>query len=315
MPRFASIDNRYATIDIGTNSTKMTAAEVSGGRIEVLSERSEITRLGRGVDATKRFSDDAVDATLRVLRDYVGEAKSLGISHLAACGTSAMRDSLNGDEFRSLAGDILGTSVEIVSGTREAQLTFLGAVSDPSLLRQAHRVLAFDVGGGSTELILGTRVRVERSQSLNIGAVRLTERFLHGDPPTASELTAASEVAEQALAQFESAPVDRIIGIGGTATTVATMIAPRIPTVQGAEIRDRQLDELLAGLSTQTVEERRKTPGLEPARADVIVAGMAIIRNIMTRFGMASFVVSTRGVRYGLLLEMSAERGEIRAAV
>jgi exopolyphosphatase / guanosine-5'-triphosphate,3'-diphosphate pyrophosphatase len=310
MPRFATIDNRYASIDIGTNSTKMTAAEVSGGRIDVLAEHTEITRLGRGVDATKRFSDDAVAATLDAIRRYVAEARSLGISHIAAGGTSAMRESTNGDEFRRTAAEIIGADVEVVSGPREAQLTFLGAMSDASLLQQASRVLAFDVGGGSTELIVGTRSRIERSESLDIGAVRLTERILRSDPPTSDEMATAQAQIDSVLSAFMSTQVDRIIGIGGTATTVAAMLSPRFAAIQGGEVRDRQLADLTARLASEPLEQRRSTPGLDPARADVIVAGMLIVRRIMACFDKASYVVSTRGVRYGMLLEMSEGRKE-----
>jgi len=312
MPRFANLNNRYASIDIGTNSTKMTAAEVSGGRIDVLAEHSEITRLGRGVDATKRFSDSAVDATLDVLRRYAAEARSLGISHLAAGGTSAMREAENGDEFRTRAREIIGHDIEVISGSREAQLTFLGALSDPSLLGRARRVLAFDVGGGSTELIVGTRAAIERSQSLDVGAVRLTERVLCSDPPTASEMSDAQGAVDRMLAQFHSEQVDRIVGIGGTATTVAAMLSPRYVASQGSEVRDTQLADLLNRLASTPVEQRRSTPGLEPARADVIVAGMLIIRRIIACFGKSSYVVSTRGVRHGMLLEMSSGQGLAR---
>jgi exopolyphosphatase/guanosine-5'-triphosphate,3'-diphosphate pyrophosphatase len=301
-------------MDIGTNSTKMTAAEVSRGQIDVLAERGEITRLGRGVDATKRFSDEAVAATLAALEDFAAEARSLGIRHIAAAGTSAMREAVNGEEFRARARAIIGCDIEIVSGAREAQLTFLGAISDPSLLAMSNRILAFDVGGGSTELILGTRDRIECSRSLNIGAVRLTERILLGDPPTAAELAASQEEIDRTLAEFARGKVDRIIGIGGTATTVAAMLSPSSAGLQGSEVVSARLDELFEHLAGMSVAERRGTPGLHAARADVIVAGMQIIKSILKYFGKQSYFVSTRGVRHGLLLEMSTSRAVVEPA-
>jgi exopolyphosphatase/guanosine-5'-triphosphate,3'-diphosphate pyrophosphatase len=298
---------RFAAVDIGTNSVKLTAGESSGGDLRVLFDRTRITRLGKGVDKTRRFADEAVDLTLSALSEFTGEAREAGVTTFRAGGTSAMRDAENGDDFRRRAGDLLGCEIEVISGDREAELSFKAAVSDSSLWAPGGgRLLAFDVGGGSTELIAGRPDHVEAMRSLDIGAVRLTERFLHTDPATPSEMNQAQAAVDEALAQYPQLSVNRVIGIGGTATTIAKIQGCDEAALQGLQISAQDIDRIFHDLSSKPVEERRKTPGLDPARADVIPAGLLIVRRILARFDASGFALSLRGVRYGLLLEMAA---------
>ncbi len=300
---------RFAAIDIGTNSTKMTVADVSRGAVTSVAERSEITRLGKGVDATHRLSDESMRATLDAINRFVAEARELGATKIRAGGTSAMRDADNGKEFVLEASQIIGSEVEVISGDREAQLSFAGATSDGRVVGNSSDggLLAFDVGGGSTELIIGKPGRMERFRSLNIGAVRTTERVIASDPPSPAETEAAIALIRQDMAAFEAGNVARIIGIGGTATTAATMLYPDANDVQACVVTSEHLDDLLAKLSAMTLDERRTVPGLDPKRADVIIAGILIIREILRRFDKSEFMLSLRGVRFGLLLEMAAD--------
>ena len=311
---------RYAAIDIGTNSVKITTADIgANGEFSIVAERSKVTRLGKSVDKTRRFEDAAVEATLQAIREFADEARQLGAERIVAGGTSAMRDAENGDEFRRRASVITGGEVEVITGDREAELTFLGAMSDARVAGQGTgNVLAFDVGGGSTELIAGQSAppKIVKSRSLDIGAVRLTERFFRTDSPSREELTQARASVNELLQQFELPnAITRIVGIGGTAVNAASMLrAERNPNVDQTEAPDLQgeiisasnIDHLIDSLAILTLDERKSIPGLDPSRTDVIVAGLLIISQILHHFRQASLTLSTRGVRHGMLLELES---------
>ncbi len=311
---------RYSAIDIGTNSVKITTADVgANGEFAIVAESSKVTRLGRGVDKTRRFDEAAAEATLQAIREFSEAARQSGAERIVAGGTSAMRDAENGDEFRRRAAEITGGGIELITGDREAELTFLGAMSDVRVAGQGGgEILAFDVGGGSTELIAGESAppKILKSQSLDIGAVRLTERFFTTDSPSREELTHARAAVGEFLDQFElPAAIPRIVGIGGTAVNAAAMLrAERTPDSQPSDAPDLQgeivsaanIDHLIDSLAILTLDERKFTPGLDPSRADVIVAGLLIISQILHHFRQPSFTLSTRGVRHGLLLELSS---------
>lgn len=311
---------RLAAIDIGTNSTKMTVADVDErGRVSVVSEDADVTRLGEGVDAAKRLNDAAMSRTLEAVERFARAARAQGATDVIAAGTSALRDAANGAEFIVQAKQRAGVDIQIITGDREAQLAFAAVHSDPSLnLLSDASLLIFDIGGGSTELTLGDANGVGRHKSLDIGAVRLTERFLHTDPPTDAEIAQAAHYADEALATFPAPDTIPIVaGLGGTAINIAS-VTIEIGNIDEGALRDNIHGDTLTAADVQAalklfrlrpLDERRHIPGLEPKRADVIIAGALILDRLLAYFHADKCIVSVRGLRYGLLAERAKELG------
>jgi len=309
-------------VDIGTNSVKMTIARRGAdGRPEVLADRTEITRLGKKVDADGRLLDEAVERTLAALKNFAEEATSFDTGRIAAVGTSALRDAANGPEFVTRAEEILGGKVEIIAGEREAELIYQAASRDPDLPlpKDAETLLAtMDIGGGSTEVVLGRGGKVLFRDSLQLGAVRVTERALPSDPPTEPEITAATQLVDEILTKVPlpepSGQATIVVGSGGTAANLASMERcaglpegsprPSLEELHAAKVTLAQIDARIRDLAARLLAERRITPGLEPDRADVIIAGAIIQAQALRRLGAQEVIVSLRGLRYGLLYEM-----------
>ncbi len=299
-----------AVVDIGTNSTRLLLAEVQDGRVgEILERRTEITRLGAGVDADGRLSDEAMQRVYSVLDDYGKLIERHGTDKAVAVLTSAVRDAANGQEFADAVRDRWGLEPHVLSGDEEARLTFLGATSerDPS---DQEPVLVIDIGGGSTEYVIGTGGEMEFHVSNQAGVVRQTERHLHTDPPTTEECEALARDARSILADGVPEKWRRAVGhaiaVAGTATSMASIAQELVPydpdKVEGyvmsvsecREIRDR-----LAGL---TLEERRSVRGLHPDRAPTIVAGTIILLETLALFGLEEFEVSEHDILRGAAL-------------
>lgn len=306
---------RLAAIDIGTNSTKMTVADVSeSGVLTVVSEVSEVTRLGEGVDASHRLNEAAMERTLEAVTRYAAEARSLGAGEVLGAGTSALRDAANGLNFLEQARLRAGVEIQIISGDREAQLAYAAVRSDASLGIPADaNLLVFDIGGGSTELILGDQTGTGRHDSLDVGAVRLTERFLPSDPPTAEEMDEAVAFVRSALLTFElPETLLYIAGIGGTALNIGAvmsgLLSPDPDAVHAMTVTHSAVIEARVRFASVPIIERRKIPGLEPKRADIIVAGVLILDCLLTYFSADSFLLSARGLRYGLLADYASRQ-------
>lgn len=301
---------RLAAIDIGTNSTKMTVADVSdAGLLSVVSEESDVTRLGEGVDQARRLGDAPMARTLAAIVRFAEAARAVGAEVVLGAGTSALRDAVNGLEFIVAVKAQSGVDVQIISGDREANLAYAAVRSDASLGIPADALLlVFDIGGGSTELILGDAGGVGRYKSLDIGAVRLTERLLHSDPSPPAELSAARQLASDALREFAlpTGPL-RVAGIGGTALNIAAVTAAQVKpdpdAVHGLSVFHADVSSALARFASLPLADRRAIPGLEPKRADVIVAGALILDTLLTYFAADTFLLSARGLRYGLLAD------------
>ncbi len=301
---------RLAAIDIGTNSTKMTVADAAeDGTLSVVSEDSDVTRLGEGVDAAGRLGDSPMARTLDAVIRFADAARAQGAETVLGAGTSALRDAVNGPNFILSVKDRAGVDIQIITGDREAQFAYAAVRSDASLNIPAEAsLLVFDIGGGSTELILGDAAGVGRFQSLDIGAVRLTERFLHSDPPTAYELQEATDYARAALETFRaSESVPFVAGIGGTALNVAAVTQgqahPDTDALHGLSLPHAAVAAALSQFAALPLSERRALPGLEPKRADVIVGGALILDQVLTYFAASHFLLSVRGLRYGLLAD------------
>jgi exopolyphosphatase/guanosine-5'-triphosphate,3'-diphosphate pyrophosphatase len=297
---------RLATIDIGTNTTLLLVADINDGQVQVLDERAEITRLGRGIGAGGALGSTGIDRTLAVLADYVAIARGDGAT-IHAIGTEALRRAPNAADFLIPADHILGSPVEVIDGDREAALTFLAAQrSFPAAV--AGQAVVIDIGGGSTEIIVAQAGQIQFRRSLPVGSVRLTERHVRNDPATPAELDAVLGEVVQRLADipFPSGGAT-LIGTAGTVTTLAAMSMeltsydPQL--VHGHRLTVGDLAKQIARLRASTQAEREKMAGLDPKRADVILAGAAILQAIAGRMGVQEVLVSDRGIRWGLLFE------------
>jgi len=306
---------RAATIDIGTNSVLLLVADSEGGALSPVLERATVTRLGEGVDRNRRLLDSACERTLACLTDYAAELSKLGVDRLDAVGTSAMRDAVGGQEFVARAAAILGVAPRVIDGNEEARLTFAGALSG---LSQTGKVTVFDIGGGSTEIIVGSSSASERriaaAISLDIGSVRLFERHVQSDPPSAEELRSVQRDIALALADApKPEPGATLVGVAGTITQLAALELELVrydsTRVHGYTLTRSAVDRLLTHLASLTLAQRRVLPGMEPARADVLVVGSAIAQAVLEWSGAAELVVSDRGVRWGLAEELAANSG------
>jgi exopolyphosphatase/guanosine-5'-triphosphate,3'-diphosphate pyrophosphatase len=298
------MERRIAAIDIGTNSTKVFVALVEGGEVNPVQTVAEVTRLGEGVDATKRLKPEAIERTIKAIVRFVGIARDLGAEKIVAAGTSALRDAENGQDFLDAVREQAHLEVEIISGDREANLSYSAVASDHALaFPKSGKRLVFDIGGGSTELIVGTRDGVERFRSLEIGAVRLTERLVKNDPPSPEDVAAVRKAAAAAIASFGISDIGDVVGVGGTASNVASVARESEEKIHGVRITRKQLGDVIARFLSVPVEERRKITALDPPRADVIPSGALILDEILEAAGADSFTLSLRGVRFGLVAE------------
>jgi exopolyphosphatase / guanosine-5'-triphosphate,3'-diphosphate pyrophosphatase len=288
---------RVAVVDLGTNSTRLLVADVDDGRVAEVSRRTEITRLGEGVDERRKLLPLPIARVRNVLADYRRELEGLGAERTLAIGTSAIRDAENGEAFLGEVEWSYGFKTRLLSGEEEAELTRRGVAGGREL---EAGTLVLDVGGGSTELIAdGSRT------SLDLGCVRLTERFLHSDPPTREELEATARAVRDALPDLD--PV-QAIGVAGTITTLAALeLGEYDPErVHGYRISRQAVEAQLERLASLPLAERRELPGLEPERAPVIVGGAIIVREVLDRYGLDSLEASERDILHGAALDAAA---------
>ena len=301
---------RVAVVDIGTNSTRLLIADVSpDGGVAELQRRSLVTRLGDGVDASGVLSAAAIDRVLVALDEYAVAIEQYGAEARPAVLTSAVRDAANGPAFVALVEERYGLQARAIPGTEEAQLTYLGATSGGGA-STTERTLVIDVGGGSTELIVGAGAAVEFSVSLQAGVVRQSERHLHGDPPGVPELEAlAADVAsliEDGVPPAVRRAAARAIAVGGTATSCAAIdqaLDPYDPArVHGYRLPLSTLKLLLARLASMDLAERRQLRGLHPDRAPTVVAGVAILIRVLEAFELDAFEASEHDILRGVAL-------------
>jgi exopolyphosphatase/guanosine-5'-triphosphate,3'-diphosphate pyrophosphatase len=301
-----AMTRRSAFIDVGTNTLLCLIVEVQeGGGFSVLDDLAEITRLGRGVDQTARIHSQGARRSLEVLQRYLARCRDLGVEEIYAVGTSALRDAVNSGEIRERFRERLGLDIRVLSGEEEAAYSFLAVQkSFPGQL------VVVDIGGGSTEFIWGNEAGMERAVSLNVGTVRLTERFLHSDPAREPEWRRVVEAVDLELATLaETGPVPpaKMVGIAGTFTTLAAVEKQLVRyshrDVHGSALTLAEVRRQRELFQQKTIEERKGIRGLEPKRADVILAGAIMIERIMVKFRADPVLVSDHGVRYGLLYE------------
>ena len=301
---------RIAVVDLGTNSTRLLIADLTGdGVLAEVRRRSEVTRLGDGVDATGRLSDEAVERVLNCLAGYRELADELGAGRRIAVATSAVRDSANGDEFQERVRSALGFDIRTITGDEEARLTFLGATAgrDPG-----PPTLVVDIGGGSTEYVVGEPGSAPTFHvSTRLGSVRQTERHLESDPPAHGEMaalaTAAREIIADGVPQRVRTGTAAGIAVAGTATQLAAVDQQLEPydrsKVHGYRLLLGECERILARLAAQPLAERRRVPGLDPDRAPTIVAGAAILVESMRLFGLDYVEVSEADILHGAAID------------
>jgi exopolyphosphatase / guanosine-5'-triphosphate,3'-diphosphate pyrophosphatase len=301
---------RVATVDIGTNTVLLLVADrAPDGALRAVHEAATITRLGEGVDRTRTLKPEAIERTRACLKAYADVVSRHGVLRVAVVGTSAMRDAGGGDEIRSSVKELFGVEARTISGEEEARMTFRGALSGLSL--QGGEVAVFDIGGGSTEVVIGTVAGVSFAHSFDVGSVRMTERHVKSDPPTDAELAAIRGEVRAALTDVpRPAPGTPVVGIAGTMTTLVAVLLRMHPydaaRVHGHELSLVQMDALTSQLASVPLSERKVMPGLEPKRADVIVAGAIVASEVTRALGATEVIVSDRGVRWGLAEELLA---------
>jgi len=301
---------RIAVVDFGTNSTRLLVADVENGSLEELERRTEVTRLGEGVDSSGRLADAAIERVLDAVAGYRQAIDALGgADRVVGVATSAVRDAANGRELQDALAERYGVEVETITGEEEARLTFLGATQE----REGDSaVLVIDIGGGSTEYVVGPpRATPSFRVSARLGSVRQTERHLADDPPTGPQLQALRrEAADIIRAEVPSDIRDEVragIAVAGTATSLAAIdleLDPyRSERVHGHRLSVSTCERLLDRLAAVSVSERRRTVGLHPDRAPTIVAGAAILVESMLQFGLDEVEVSDHDILHGTALE------------
>lgn len=298
---------RVAAVDLGTNSTRLLVADVADGRIDELTRETRITRLGEGVDERRRLLPLPIARVRNVLSDFRRTAEELGAERTLAIATSAIRDADNGEAFLGEIEWSYGFTTRLLSGHDEALLTFRGVTAERDL---EDETVIVDLGGGSTELVAGGPNGVRWHDSLDIGSGRLTERFIHSDPPTEDELASRARSVRELLA--ERVPEDvrastaEAIGVGGTITTLAALDLDLAEydaeRVHGHVLSPTALQTQLHRLASVPLAERRQLRPLEPERAPVIVAGAVIARNLVEFFGVEGLEVSERDILDGAAL-------------
>jgi exopolyphosphatase/guanosine-5'-triphosphate,3'-diphosphate pyrophosphatase len=303
---------RIAVVDLGTNSTRLLVADVSDDTVNELERRTNVTRLGQGVDASGRLADDAIERVLRVLSDYRKLIDDHGAGRIVAVATSAVRDAENGAEFRELLRERFGIEAEAIPGEEEARLTFLGATGG----RSEEETLVIDIGGGSTEYVIGLPGDDPGFHvSTRMGSVRHSERYLQDDPPSEAEVAelrgGAREIVEDEVPAELRERVVHGIAVAGTATSLAAIdqeLDPYDPDrVHGYELSLEACERMLKMLAALPLAQRREVAGLNPDRAPTIVAGAAILLESMKAFGLERMEISEADILHGAALDASGE--------
>lgn len=293
---------RVAAIDCGTNSIRLLITDLSDDRQSDVLREMRIVRLGQDVDSTGHLDEAAIDRTMAATQEYGELISTFGVGRIRFCATSAVRDADNGDAFADRVESVLGVRPDVLTGEDEAAASFLGATRGLG----PGRTVVVDIGGGSTEIVVGDGETIESAVSLDVGSVRLTERFLASDPPTIDEITTCISYLDGVLGAPASVPVPRFVGVAGTVTTVAAHVLA-LPSYDSEAIHGSRLhtDDVRAAclsLVQMTVADRRALPFMHPGRADVIGAGALILDRLIEnlRLDTDELIVSESDILDGI---------------
>ena len=294
---------KIACIDIGTNSIRLLLADYDNLKFTNVSKHLQMTRLGKGVNETGLLASDRIEESIEVITSYYDKSKAFGAEKIYMMATSAVRDSRNAADLTQAVYEQTGCIIDVISGNLEAEIGFLGVLlglESAGADAQDEAVLVIDIGGGSTELIIGDISGIKYATSLNIGAVRLTGAFIHHDPVLPKETEDMHQVVERQVESVLDAirkfKITKCIGIGGTATTFATMVH-EVSTYSREHVHNlvvsiEDVSKMNAKLEHLSVEERKKIIGLESKRADIIYAGGLILKQIMETIGLNQMIIS-----------------------
>jgi exopolyphosphatase / guanosine-5'-triphosphate,3'-diphosphate pyrophosphatase len=300
---------RVAVIDVGTNSARLLIADVTAGKVSPVERRSRVTRLGRGVDLSGRLSAEAIEDACEAIGEYVTAYKELGAETVEAIATSAVRDAENGSAFIAELRERFALSARVLDGEEEARLTYLGATSEHM---PAEPTLVVDIGGGSTELIVGTGAEISFHTSLQAGVVRHSERHVASDPPTAVELESLAADIRGLIEAAVGGGIEARTGIAvaGTPTSLAAVemgLEPYDPTlVHGHVLSLPSIQRMLSQLASIPLAQRVEIPGMHPDRAPTIVAGVVILVETMRAFGLDRIEVSEHDILYGTAISAAS---------
>ncbi len=305
---------RLSAIDIGTNTILMLIADITAdGSLSIIADEHRIARLGKGVDASGTIQPETLARVLDTLTDLKCISDAQKSDAIVACGTSALRDAANRQEFVDSIQSRLGINIRVISGKEESQLTYIGATSSYANWQPSHHFAVLDIGGGSTEIVAGVGSTISSSASIDIGSVRMTERVLKTSPPEAAAVDHAIRLVREHVQHIPSLQrTATLIGVAGTLTTLAA-IDLRLShfdrkKIDGYILTADAIETIFSELRPLNLEQLRSYPQIHPFRADILLAGIIILREILRIIGRAEITVSERGLRYGLLLEAAGRR-------
>ena len=300
---------RKAIIDVGTNSIKFCLAEETGnGSYTVVKDTNDIARLGEGLKETGLIGPEPLERNAQSVANFAAEAKAAGADEVVAVGTMALRTAKNAAAFIARVKELCGVELKVLSGEEEAQYSYVAVMSGIEGAADADLV-TMDTGGGSTEFVFGTACKIVRKFSLNVGAVRFTEQYLSQMPVAAEKLAEAQAQIKKELSEGGvSGPVKFLVGMGGTVTSMASVkhkMAKYDPDViQGSTLTLDDINAQIADYAAKTLDQRREIVGLQPKRADVILAGACIVKAVLELTGAKELTVSDRSLRHGLMYEL-----------
>jgi exopolyphosphatase / guanosine-5'-triphosphate,3'-diphosphate pyrophosphatase len=303
-----SLTMRIASIDIGTNTILMLIADVnSDGTLSVIADEHHIARLGKGVDEHGVIHEETFERVRNILSQLKEIAHAHNVQHLVACSTSALRDAVNRREFIEFINKYLSIEITVLSGQEEAQLTYLGTVSEYLHNSSTGEYAVLDIGGGSTELVVGTGPTIVSAMSADIGSVRITERFLKINPPEYSAFINAEHFIENHIIDISPlSATTKLLGVAGTLTTLAALDL-RLPEfdrtlIHGHVLTVSVIENIYQELRYLTLDQLKAYPQIHSARADILIAGILILLAILKKASSPQIIVSERGLRYGIAL-------------
>ena len=300
---------RVAAIDIGTNSIRLLKAEILDGRLISGPKELNMTRIGEGVNETGMLSEDGMRRSVEALVDFNQKAKAWGAKHIFALATSAVRDAGNRQVFLNRVKEACGLEIEVISGEHEARIGYLGVLA--GLEGVEDNILVIDVGGGSTELIVGDASGIKFAHSANVGAVRMTGKHIKSDPISETEYMAVQEdisnITEQVINKLSEHTISKAVGIGGTATTLGAMKLEMQEydryKIQSSSVSAIEIEQMNEKLKCLNIKQRQEIKGLQPKRADIILAGAMVIEHVLTSMNISDLYVSDYDNLEGCLME------------
>lgn len=297
-----------AVIDIGSNSVKFYLCKKNvDGNIQTLADKNNITRLGENLLKTGRIGEAALERNARAVAEFAAEARKNGAGNITAVGTMALRSAGNSEAFIRRTKELADVDVKIISGEEEARLSYLAVLSGMAV--PEGETVVFDTGGGSTEFIFGEKGQVSKRFSVNLGALRITEKYFNDDPVREGSVEEAlNEIDEEFAKACVAGHPAAVIGIGGAVTGMGAvkyrMEQYRSGSLQGTVLGREDIEEQIAAYRRMTIAQRRQIPGLQPKRADIILAGACILKTVIRRLNVNQLTISVKGLRHGLAYEL-----------